>query len=45
MNKVDTESIKLTLTRIAFFVLFLTVMSVFGTLVYKTTGICLFCDK
>ena len=45
MSKVDMESIKLTLARIAIFVLFLIVMSVFGTLVYKTTGICLFCDK
>ena len=34
MSKVDMESIKVTLARIAFFVLFIIVMTIFGTLVY-----------
>lgn len=45
MNKVDMERIKLTLARIAVLALFLIAMLMFGILAYKTTGICLFCDK
>lgn len=43
--RVDMESVKLTLARVALLILFFIFMGISGDFIYETTGICILCDK
>jgi len=43
--KVDRTRIKMAFLQLAGLISFFIVMLVIGTIVYKTTGLCMFCDK
>jgi len=43
--KIDKDSIEIVFRQLAAFILLLIVWTIIGTIIYKTTGICLFCDK
>ncbi len=44
-RKIDKESINIALRQLAAVILLLIVWSIIGSIIYKTTGICLFCDN